>query len=416
LNARAVLTGRVLLRGETLVIGAELLDLATVSQLWGAQYKRKFADIFAIEEEIAREISDKLRVQLTGEEKKRLSKRPTHNKEAYELYMRGKYFFNRWTVGDFQKALECSQQAIAKDAAYAPAHAVSASLYFWLGYYNALPHAEAFPKAKAAAAKALDLDEKLAEAHGTLGITRLICDWDWTGADKECQRALELNPNDPLVLLLHSLYILSLDRLHQSFPEARKARELDLSSPVSHMVVALPLLAAHKYDEAIQTSQASLEMVPGNVRFYEFLVFAYALHGKYEEAITNCERMSRLPGGAARSRALLGYCHALAGRTEEARSILEEFRDRNEKDLFVLNHTVALCTALQEFDRAFELLNRLCDERFAPLFYIRQQPWFEPLHADPRFGELLRRIGIPQSPPRPSEPRPQASGQKSSDE
>ena len=394
LNARAVLTGRVLRRGETLVIGAELLDVTIVSQLWGAQYKRKFADIFAIEEEIAREISEKLRVQLTGEERKRITKRATQNKEAYELYLRARYFWTHWTPQDFHKALAYGQQAIAKDAAYAPAHAISASSYLWLGYYNALPPGEAFPKAMAAAAKALELNENLAEAHATLAMMRLVNDWDWAFADTEFRRAMELNPNDPHVLLLHSLYMLSLGRLDESLAEAKKIRELDPASPIGHMISVLPLLAAHKYDDAIRSCQLSLEMIPDNVRFHEFSVFAYAPRGRVQEAIALCERMSRLPGGSTRSRALLGYCYALSGRTEEARSILEEFKDRKDEDPYVLQDTVVLCAALQEFDRAFELLNRLCDERFAPLFYIRQQPWFEPLHADPRFGELLRRIGL----------------------
>ena len=139
-------------------------------------------------------------------------------------------------------------------------------------------------------------------------------------------------------------------------------------------------------------------MVPNNLRFNEILAFACALQGRYEEAIAACERISRFPGGGSRGRALLGYCHALAGRIEEARSILEEMKNRPEKDLFVLHNTAVLCAALHEFDGAFELLNQLCDERFAPLFYLKHQPWFEPLHADPRFGELLRRIGIPSEP------------------
>ena len=290
--------------------------------------------------------------------------------------------------------VEYSQQAIAKDAAYAPAHASSASSYLWLGYYNALLSGEAFPKAMAAAAKALELDEKLAEAHATLGITRLICDWDWAFADTEFRRAMELNPNDPHVLFLHSLYMLSLGRLDESLAEAKKIRELDPAFPIGHMISVLPLLAAHKYDDAIRSCQLSLEMIPNSVRFYEFSVFACALGRRFQEAIVLCERMSRLPGGATRSRVLLGYCYALGGRTEEARSILEEFRDRKDKDPFVLNDTVVLCAALQEFDRAFALLSQLCEARFAPLFYIRQQPWFDPLRDDPRFQDLLRRIGL----------------------
>jgi len=252
--------------------------------------------------------------------------------------------------------------------------------------------------AKAAASKAIELDEKLGEAYGTLAIMRLVYDWDWAAADRECQRAFELNPNDPTVLLLRGLYLLSLGRFDECFAAGKRARELDPVSPISPGLVFLPSLCAHKYEEAIQASKVSLEMVPNNLRFNEFLAFACALQGRYEEAIAACERIRSLPGGGVRGRALLGYCYALAGRTAEARSIFEELKKRPEKDLFVLHNTAVLCAALHEFDGAFELLNQLCDEHFAPLFYLKQQPWFEPLHSDPRFGELLRRIGVPSEP------------------
>jgi len=397
LNVRAVLTGRVLLRGETLVIGAELLDVASVSQLWGAQYRRKFADIFAIEEEIAREISEKLRVQLTGEEKKRITKRSTQNKEAYQLYLKALYFSRQLgSPEDLKKGLEDARQAIEKDPAYAPGYALQASSYGWLAYYLALPPGEAFPKAKVAALKALELDGKLAAAHASLAFTKLLYDWDWSGAEKDIQRALQLNPNDSLVLFSHGVYLVSVGRFEEGIVVARKILELDPMNAIGHVLLAVPYLCTRKYEDAIQECQAWLETAPNNLRAHELLACASALDGKYEEAITACERAGRLPEGSTRSRALLGYSYALAGRVDEAKSILEELENPSEKKLFALFYTAILCSALHEFDRAFELLNQLCDERFGPLFYIHQQPMFDPLHSDPRFGELLRRIGVPQ--------------------
>jgi non-specific serine/threonine protein kinase len=405
LNARAVLTGRVLLRGETLVISAELLDVASVSQLWGAQYRRKFADIFAIEEEIAREISEKLRVQLTGEEKKRLTKRATKNKEAYQLYLKAFYFLNRWTDEGFRGAAEYARQAIARDPGYAPAFWVLGLSYAWLGYYNFLPPAEAFPKAKVAALKAIELDEGLAQAHTLLAWIGLSYDWDWSSAERECRRALELNPNDPFASTVQSAYLLSLGRHDEALPVARRAVELDPTSSINQACVGIVCIASRKYEDAIEAFQMTLEIAPSSLRYHQLLVFAYVLQGSYEEAFAACEQISSLPGGRWRGRAMQGYCYASAGRVEEARSILEELKNLPEKDLFVFYNTAALCTPLGEFDRAFDLLNKLCDERYGPLFYVHQQPWFEPLHSDPRFDALLRRIGIP-SEPGASEPRP----------
>ena len=196
LNVRAVLTGRVTQRGDTLLIGTELLDVAKVAQLWGAQYNRKMADIFVVQEEIAREISEKLRLELTGEEKKRLAKRVTQNKEAYQFYLKASYFYTKWSPENLHKAIEYSRQAIDQDPALATAHAVMAFSYGMLGFYGFLPPKEAFPKAKAAALRALALDEGLSQAHATLALTRLSHDWDWPGGEKECRRALELNPDD----------------------------------------------------------------------------------------------------------------------------------------------------------------------------------------------------------------------------
>lgn len=397
LNARAVLTGRVLLRGETLVIGAELLDVASVSQLWGAQYRRKFADIFAIEEEIAREISEKLRVQLTGEEKKRLTKSATQNKEAYQLYLKAVYFSRQWAdPEDLKKGLEYARQAIETDPAYAPGHAVLADCYTALGYYNLLPPAEAFPKAKNAALKALEFDEGLAQAHTSLAMVSLLYDWDWSGADREFRRALELNPHDAQVCAWHSMYLASVEQLDQAVAEAKRGMELDPTLLVGCLIMGISWLCVHKYEDAIKAFGMALEIAPNNFRGRQLLAFSCAVQGRYEEALAACKKLSSLPGGSMRGRALEGYCYALAAKVEEARGILEQVKQLPGRDVFLFYNTAALCTALGEFDRAFELLNKLVDERFGPLFYLKQQPWFEPLHSDPRFVALLRRIGIPQ--------------------
>jgi non-specific serine/threonine protein kinase len=394
LNVRAVVTGRVLLRGDTLLIGAELLDVVNVSQMWGAQYKRKFEDIFAIEEEIAAEISGKLRLQLTGDEKKRLTRRATQSKDAYQLYLKAAYFNNRYSAEDYQKAVEYVEQAIEKDPGYAPAYALQACAYLCSGYFLATPPADAFPKAKAAALKAVGLDDNLAAAHASLAFVKLGHDWDWPGAEKENQRAMQLDPNDLLVLWSQAVYLLSIGKFDESIALGRKILELDPANAIGHVMIAVNHFCTRRYENAIQAYKEWLDIAPNALRGHEILAMSCALGGRNEEAIAVCDRMSRLPGGA-RSRPLLGYAYALAGRTEEAKTVLEDVSKSSEKNPFLSLNTAVLCTALHEFDRAFESLNKLCEERFAALFHVHLQPMFEPLHSDPRFWELVRRIGIP---------------------
>ena len=394
LGVRAVLAGRVLLRGDTLVIGTELLNVDTGSQIWGAQYRRKFEDIFAIEEEVAREISEKLRLQLSGEEKKRLTKRATQNKEAYQLYLKALYFLNRGPE-EHQKAVEYVRQAIDADPGSAPSYAVLAHAYGTLGFFNYVPAAEAFPKAKAAALKALELDERLPDAHASLAMTRLFYDWDWAGTDKEIRRALELNPDHPLSLVAHGYYLLFQGRLQEALAEAKRALDLDPLSFLANHFLGAALLAASEYGRAVDQFRKTVELNP-NLPTRSLLVMAYALQGRHEEAMAACQTLSALPRGSVPSRVLMGYCYALAGKVEEARSILEELNNLPEKGSIATYYTAILHAALHEPDPSFELLNKLCDERFGFVLGIKCFPFLDPLSSDPRFGDLLRRVGLPQ--------------------
>jgi len=395
LNVRAVLTGRVTQRGDTLLIGTELLDVAKVAQLWGAQYNRKMADIFVVQEEIAREISEKLRLELTGEEKKRLAKRVTQNKEAYQFYLKASYFYTKWSPENLHKAIEYSRQAIDQDPALATAHAVMAFSYGMLGFYGFLPPKEAFPKAKAAALRALALDEGLSQAHATLALTRLSHDWDWPGGEKECRRALELNPDDSSAHQAYSLFLLVKGRLEEAVAEERRAVELEPLSPSTNLVLGAWLFFARQYDQAVEQFRKTLELDPNIVRPRELLVFVYAHKGMYAEAMAECEKIRPLPGGNLVSRAVLGYVYALAGKRDEALSILEELKPLLEGNLLLLYRAALLCAALNERDQAFELLNKACDERFALMIYFQVYPAFDNLRSDPRFEALLRRMNFP---------------------
>jgi Tfp pilus assembly protein PilF len=377
-----------------LLVGTELLDVAKVSQLWGAQYNRKMADIFVVQEEIAREISEKLRLELTGEEKKRLAKPVTQNKQAYQFYLKASYFGTKWSPENLKKAIEYSRQAIDQDPALAPAHAVMAFSYAMLGEFGFLPPKEAFPKAKAAALRALALDEGLSQAHAALALTRLLHDWDWPGGERECRRALELNPDDPLAHGVYGTYLMVKGRLEEAVAEVRRAVELDPLDSSTNFVLGAMLFWARQYDQAVEQLRKTLELDPNILRPRELLVLAYAHKGMYAEAMAECEIIRLLPGGNLVSRALLGYVDALAGRRDEALNILQGLKPLLEGSLLLLYRAAFLCAALNERDQAFELLDKACDERFALMIYLKVYAVFDNLRSDPRFQDLLRRVGL----------------------
>ncbi len=395
LNVRAILTGRVMQRGDTLVVGAELLDVAKVSQLWGGQYNRKMADLFAMQEAIANEIAEKLRLQLTGDERRRLTKRSTQNKEAYQLYLKALYFSNKWSPQDLNKAVEYGRQAIDCDPTFAPAHAVVAQSYGMLGHYAYLSPREVFPKAKAAALRALALDDGLAEAHATLALIRLFYDWDWAAGERECRRALELNRNLPVAHGVYSAYLTVAGRIEEAVQEQKQAVELDPLSQSHNHVLGAWLFFSRQYDRAVEQLKKTIELDPSIIRPRGLLAMAYSYQGNYEAALAECEVIRSLPGGTSYSRCLEGYVHALAGRKEEAQTILKELKPLLGENSFLVFLTASLCGVLDERDLAFELLNRCCDERVSPLIYLKQYPAFDTLRSDPRYEALVRRVGPP---------------------
>ncbi len=395
LNVRAILTGRVMQRGDTLMIGAELLDVSKVSQLWGGQFNRKMDDLFAVQQAIANEIAGKLRLQLTGDDKKRLTKRATQNKEAYQLYLKALYFSNKWTPQNLNKAIEFARQAIDFDPAFAPAHAVMAQCYSTLGFYGFVLPKEAFPNAKAAAQRALALDDGLAEVHAALASIRTHYDWDWAGALQECRRALDLNPDLPVAHFIYGIWMAAVGRSEEAIEEGRRSVELDPLLPSANLGLGAWLFFARRYDQAVAQLKKTIELDPAIARPRELLAQVYAHQGNYEGAAAECAVMSSLSGGTALSRALLGLVCALTGRQEEARRILRELQPLPGDDLLVVFRTAMLCTAIPELDLAFELLNKLCDERFPLLIFLKGYPVFDNLRSDPRDEALLRRVGLP---------------------
>jgi len=391
LNARAVLTGRVMQRGDTLLIGTELMDVVKLSQLWGAQYNRKMADIFVLQEEIAREISEKLRLQLTGDERKRLTKRATGNKEAYQLYLKGRYWSEKSTPEGFNKAIEYFQQAIAKDPSYALAYSGLADCYTWLPALAFLPPKEAYPKAREAALKALEIDDTLAEAHTSLALVKAHHEWDWSGAEREFQRAIALNPDYAMAHQWYGWTLMMRGRFEESIAEAKQALELDPLSLYVNLLLGQVFYQARHYDQAIEQYGKALELHPNFFLPHSFLGVAYVHKSMYKEGIAELEKavaISRSPV----SLMFLGRGYAAAGRRAEAQKVLDQLNEFSKEKYVPAFRRAEIHAGLGENDRAFEWLEKAYEEHF--IIAIKVEPVYDPLRSDPRFADLLRRMNL----------------------
>jgi eukaryotic-like serine/threonine-protein kinase len=391
LNARAVLTGRVMQRGDALLIGTELMDVAKLSQLWGAQYNRKMADIFALQEEIAREITDKLRLQLTGDEKKRLVKRATRNKEAYQLYLKGRYWLDKRIPEALSKAIEYFQQAIDKDPQYALAYSGLADCYTWLPTFAFVPPKEAYPKAKEAALKALEIDDTLAEAHTSLAAVKGHQDWDWSGGERESQRAIALDPDCARAHLWYGWTLVMTGRFEEGIPEVKRALELDPLSLNINWLLGVVCYLARQYDQAIEQYRKTLELDPNFSLAHSFLGVAYVHKSQYKEGIVELEKAVAISPMNV-SLTCLGYGYAAAGRTAEAQKVLKQLNEFSKVKYVPAFHRAAIYAGLAEKDKAFEWLENAYEEHF--IIGIKVHPVFDPLRSDPRFANLLRRMNL----------------------
>jgi len=399
LNVRAVLTGRVMQRGDALIVSAELMDVAQEAQLWGERYNRKLEDIFEVQAEVARQISEKLRLRLTPEEKKRLAKQPTQNREAYQLFLKAQYYANKWTPEGLRQGMAYARQAIEADPGYATAYAWIAFTYVMLGMFGSLPPSEAAPKAKAAALRALEIDETVAEAHTALGAVECFYEWNWSGAERSLKRALELDPNYASAHSWYGLWLLFMGRHREALAEAHRSVELDpLSANFSH-TLGLMFYFVRDYDRASEQLQKALELDPNLVVAHAVLARVYSEKGMHEEAIRECDQAAHLSGGASLSKVTLGAVLAKAGRLDEAVKILEELKRQPKLDILFEVFVAGLHATLGEKDEAFELLEKAYGQHNPWLGRLRFPP-FESLRDDPRFADLCRRIGLPQAPGR----------------
>ncbi len=395
LRVHAVLSGRLQQHGDMLIVQAELIDVTTGAQLWGGQFNRKVEDVLALQDDLSREIAEKLRMRLTGDEKQRLAKRYTEDAQAYQFYLKGRYYWNKRTPEGAQKAVDYFQQAINKDPAYALAYVGLADAYTTFSFFNVAPPRDAMPRAKAAATKALEIDDHLAEAHVSLGYISFNYDWDWSVAGKHFEQALMLNPTYTKAHNFYPLYLGSRGRSREALAVAKSALDLDPASPSVSHYLAVQFYMARQFDQAIEQSQKTIEMDPNFALAYQVLAQAYLARGMNREAVPVLEKYSVVTRSGTDSVALLGYAHARLGERSQALQMLDELKAASKKH-FVPSFFFALVYAgLEDKDQAFSWLEKGYDERFTRFAYLKLEALWDPLRSDPRFSDLVRHVGIP---------------------
>ncbi|HJQ71558.1 MAG TPA: protein kinase [Blastocatellia bacterium] len=397
LNVSTILEGSVRKASNRLRITAQLINAADGYHLWSERYDRQMADVFAVQDEITLAIVDVLKVRLLGEEKAALLGRHKDNLEAYNLYLKGRYFWNRRpATEEIEKGIEYFEQAIAEDPAYALAYAGLADSYGILGSWEngTLRPREAMPKAKAAAEKALELDEALAEAHASLAFARLHYDWDWTAAEMECKRGIELNPSYASTHHWYSHYLMAMGRGEESLAESRKSLELDPLDLVINAHLAWHYYFAGQYDEAIEQCHKTLELYPESFWPRYFFGMAYEQKGMYSEAFAEFQKAIMISGNVTFATAGLGHAYAGSGKEADARELLGGLIEQSNRR-YVPAYDIALIHAgLGEKDQAFDWLERACADRSGWMPYIKLEPRLNDLRSDARFQVLVGRVGL----------------------
>ncbi|HKC62487.1 MAG TPA: protein kinase [Pyrinomonadaceae bacterium] len=395
LSVQAVLLGRVTARGEMLTLSLELVDARTENVIWSEQYNRRQADLVSLQSEIARDVANKLRVKLSGSDEQKLTKNYTANGEAYQLYLKGQYEWNKHTQADLQRGIEYFNQAIEVDPNYALAYSGLADSYGVLGN-NYLPPNEAFPKAKAYAAKALAIDDTLAEAHTSMGAVRLFYDWNWAEAEKELKRAQTLNPNETSAHDLYSAYFEVMGQSGEAQAEGKRAQELDPLSPMMNTDIGIDSYYWRRYDEAIAQLEKTIHLEQRYVLAWAYLGQAYEQKKMYAQAIETFQKGMTQAERHPQLLASLGHAYALAGERDKALKALDELREMS-KQRYISPYSFAVIYAgLDDKEQAFAWLNKAYQDRSFFLIWLKVEPQFDSLRDDPRFQGLLRSIGLPQ--------------------
>jgi len=398
LNVQAILNGRVVQHGNDLTLHIELVDVDTETALWKDDYNRSMTNLVSLPGEIARDVASKLRLRLSGTDEQRLAKPYTANPEAYQLYLKGRYYWNKRNEESLKRGIDYFQQALAKDPNYALAYSGLADSYSALGsnFLSALLPRDAMLKTKLAAQKALELDDTLAEAHASLADAKFRGDWDWSGAEREFKRAIELNPNYAEAHEWNSVYLVAMGRFEESFAEGKRAQALEPVSPRVSAILGLDYYFARQYDHAIEECQRALDLDPNFLFAHWMLGLAYANKSMYEQAIAESRKAVELSRHGPGAVGVLGFAYAASGRRNDAQQVLSELKDV-AKRRYVSPYVVAVIYArLGERDAAFDWLEKAYGDGAYGILFLKSAPEWDGLRSEPRFQDIMRRVGLPQ--------------------
>jgi eukaryotic-like serine/threonine-protein kinase len=396
LNVDAVVAGSVLSSGGKVRISAQLIYAPADQHLWAKTYDRDLSDVLQLQGEVAREIADEIQITLTPQDELRLAGAPRVNPEAHDAYLRGRYYWDKGTPEDLKKSFDYFEQALEKDPRYAPAYVGIAEYYSYLPFFTNSTPDEAFPKAKAAVAKALELDDTLAAAHAAQAYIKIYYDWDWAAGEREFRRALSLDPNDADSHHMYSRFLASMGRIDEALAEVKRARELDPMSSVVKANVGVVYYFGRRYDQAFEELNGLLENEPDLRVAHWGLGLVYEQERMFPQAIAEFEKAGGLEKGGANTVSSLGHVYAVIGDKRLAQKALNELKTSGKVGILAPYEVAVVYAGLGEKDQAFESLDKARQERSTLLTYLKMDPRFDNLHSDPRFQELIRRMRFPQ--------------------
>jgi len=394
LDVETLLEGSVRKDGNRLRITAQLIKVADGSHIWSDAFNRKLEDVFAIQDEISLAIVDNMKVKLLGKEKVEIVKRHTEDLETYNLLLTGRYFFNKGSEEGIKKSIEYFEKVIDKVPDSAQAYAGLASCHIWLRFWDFLPPKIAFPNAKKAALRAIEIDQMISEAHASLGTVKLIYDWDWEGAEVDHKKAIELNPNYALAHNEYALYFVALGRLDEAIEESERAVELDPLSAILIGFLGFSLLRAGRLEQARERFQKAIELEPNFAQAWWMLGQTYILESRYEEGILEIEKTLDLSKNNALILSGLGWAYAVSTRKSDAQKVVIELERRAKKEYIRPYLFAKIHAALGEKDRAFEWLDKAYEEHDVSLALMLSDETLVMLHTDQRFNRLLKKINL----------------------
>ncbi len=394
LDVGTILEGTVRRVGNQVRIVAQLIDAQNEGHLWADTYDREMTQIFAIQSDVAQKIAAALKAKLSPGEKERIEKKQTENTEAYQLYLKGRFYWNKRRGDDLRTAIDYFDQAIAEDPSYAMAYAGLGSTYVTLPQYSLLPSKEVMPKAEAAARKALEIDPTLAEAHAVLGNFKMSYEFDWAGAESEFKRAIELDPNYPTAHHWYSIRLLVFGRFDEALVEIKQAQELDPISLIINMTIGDVLYEMRQYDKSIDQSKKTLELDPNFAPAHSLLGWAYSQQGRFDEAIAEFQKVRTIVGSGPYGLADLGYAYGRTGKKGDAAQILSDLLQFSKQGYSLPFDIALVYWGIGDKNQALEWVERAYQERSTFVMFMKIDPKWDGLRSDQRFIALLKKMGL----------------------